>query len=673
MPDALTQFFELIVVHPVLASLLALAFLAFIWFFGVPCWRLVRHLRDFRRQISELRSNDLPDPIHIKLTDTRLKHLWAQYLASLHQTEGAVNPKTGARAVEPYRSTLPAEAIFNSQAIFEGRIHTEFFKHLPGLLTGVGIIGTFLGLIDGLQRSTGTGDVVNTSVLISSVKAAFQVSASAIVLAMLITFVEKVAVAQLHSVVERLCQDIDECFSGGVGEEYLRRMVQASEEMVVVSRESASHAAILKDALVGELATILERLTERQIEVSTRQQAALQTQLVDAIDQSLKQPLGRIADGFNSFSGSQGDKITQSLQDSMSAFAAKLEELLGGQVGQAKDLQKQTVQALEAAVLSFQTMAKQVGAAGETATSTMAEQLGRTLDQMATRQGQMNETMRALVDEMRGAAAQAQYETGSNLGRLLEELGSQVKNVVSSLQIETKTTSAAHQVLAADMASHAKQSVDDLAAKIAAQTAAIDQAAQAMRNGVADLGSSVNENVRLMGAGAADMRAAAAAFPDSSKAIADVFERSRTVATELNQTAMTLKASSSDVQSVVGDYRAARETFAGLVDGLRGLVDTAKRDVSMTSDLVGRLEAAAQKLAAAQGQADAYLGQVNEVLEKAHGSFSTQMLKTVRETNTDFEKHLVTSVGLLSGAIDQFASELDSFDPNGTKAARNAA
>jgi ABC-type uncharacterized transport system ATPase component len=64
---------------------------------------------------------------------------------------------------------------------------------------------------------------------------------------------------------------------------------------------------------------------------------------------------------------------------------------------------------------------------------------------------------------------------------------------------------------------------------------------------------------------------------------------------------------------------------------------------------------------------------VNEVLEKAHGSFNTQMLKTVRETNTDFEKHLVTSVGLLSGAIDQFASELDSFDPNGTKAARNAA
>jgi hypothetical protein len=613
---------------------------------------------------------------------------------------------------------------------------------------------------------------------------------------------------------------------------------------------------ILKDALVGELTTILERLTERQIEASSRQQAALQTQLVEAIDQSLKQPLGRIADGFNSFSGSQGDKITQSLQDSMSAFAVKLEELLGGQVGQAKDLQKQTVQALEAAILSFQSMAKQVGSAGESATSRMAEQLervvanmaardaamgeqnrtvardlqhsmsaaqaeasaglsravaaigqqvsgvldgmqsqagvalahqqqqaaqasdahiaqqertqkateaamvafqslaqqlgsagrtattdmadqlGKAMTEMAGRQGQLNENMRALVDQMRGSVAQTQAETSGSINLLLGELSKQIAALVEVLRAEAATSSAASRdalaavsgqiashttqlsqstagavetmgsaaalahsqsfeavgMLVRDLkqevvavtgslqaaaqassaaqrdsisgfAAHARQSVNDLAARVAAQTTAVDQAAQAMRNAVADLGSSVNRNVTLMGEGAVGMQQAAEQFTGSGKAIADVFERSRAVSIDLNQAAQTLKASSSDVQSVVGDYRAARETFGGLVEGLRGVVDIAKREASMTSDLVTRLESAAQKLVTAQGQADAYLAQLNRVLSEAHGSFSTQMLATLQKTNTEFHEHLAKSTSLLASTIADLDGTIIEFAP----------
>lgn len=347
----------------------------------------------------------------------------------------------------------------------------------------------------------------------------------------------------------------------------------------------------------------------------------------------------------------------------MTAFAVKLEELLGGQVGQAKDLQRQTVQALEAAILSFQSMAKQVGAAGETATSTIAEQLTRTLDQMAASQSQLNETMRSLVDQMRGESAQAQQETTANVGRLLGELSSQVQNVVGKLQAESKMTSAAHQALASDMAGHAKQSVDELAASVTAQTTAIEQAALAMRNAVADLGSSVDRNVTLMGKGADGMRLAAEQFTGSGHAIADVFDKSQTVSRELDHAAKTLRASSADVQSVVSDYRVERASLADLVDGLRITIDTAKRDASMTSDLVGRLESAAQNFAAAQVQADDYLGQLNKVLSEAHGSFSAQMLATVQKTNTEFHKHLANSTSLLASTIADLDGTIIEFAP----------
>ena len=47
---------------------------------------------------------------------------------------------------------MPAEAYFNSQYVVDSRLRTEFFRHLPGIFTGVGIIGTFSGLITGLRQ-----------------------------------------------------------------------------------------------------------------------------------------------------------------------------------------------------------------------------------------------------------------------------------------------------------------------------------------------------------------------------------------------------------------------------------------------------------------------------------------------------------------------------------------
>ena len=39
------------------------------------------------------------------------------------------------------RST--AVSRFNTQVLVDTPLNTEFFRHLPGLLTGIGIIGTF--------------------------------------------------------------------------------------------------------------------------------------------------------------------------------------------------------------------------------------------------------------------------------------------------------------------------------------------------------------------------------------------------------------------------------------------------------------------------------------------------------------------------------------------------
>ena len=80
--------------------------------------------------------------------DRQLAHLWKEYQDSLHLQRVA---RDGQMIVMAVRATGPAEIYFNNQFVVDSRLRTEFFKHVPGLFTGIGIIGTFSGLITGLR------------------------------------------------------------------------------------------------------------------------------------------------------------------------------------------------------------------------------------------------------------------------------------------------------------------------------------------------------------------------------------------------------------------------------------------------------------------------------------------------------------------------------------------
>jgi DNA-binding GntR family transcriptional regulator len=109
---------------------------------------------------------------------------------------------------------------------------------------------------------------------------------------------------------------------------------------------------------------------------------------------------------------------------------------------------------------------------------------------------------------------------------------------------------------------------------------------------------------------------------------------------------------------VVGDYRAARDSVTLMLATIKETVANANRDVSMTSDVVARIEAAAQKLATAQNQADRYLDDVTEVIAESHQRFADGMRKTVAEANTAFHQQLAQATGLLSTAIQELEEAL---------------
>jgi hypothetical protein len=172
------------------------------------------------------------------LGDARLASLWAEYSEAL-QGMPATAPTEPAR-VKQWRSTALAETYFSEHALVDSPLQTDFYKHVPGILTGLGIIGTFSGLIMGLIHfdvSKPETTQAQLSLLVQTVGQAFFVSAAAITLAMLFTWIEKSLLTARYDQVETLQHQIDSLFEGSSGEAYLERLVAAAEAQAAASHE----------------------------------------------------------------------------------------------------------------------------------------------------------------------------------------------------------------------------------------------------------------------------------------------------------------------------------------------------------------------------------------------------------------------------------------------------
>lgn len=168
--------------------------------------------------------------------DPDMARLWAEYNQAL-EVLGRLESGTQSVA-RAWQATSPAEHFFPEQLVVDSPLRADFFRHVPGILTGVGIIGTFMGLILGLLRfdvSDPEQVQAQLSVLLQTVGQAFMVSAVAIALAMVFTWVEKAVLSARYRQVEQLQHGLDALFWPRGGTEQIERLTQAAQMQTALS------------------------------------------------------------------------------------------------------------------------------------------------------------------------------------------------------------------------------------------------------------------------------------------------------------------------------------------------------------------------------------------------------------------------------------------------------
>lgn len=661
-----------------LLSLLVLGFLALFLVPGVIHWF---RLRKILAGVESFEPKTPPSEFKkLFMQDKRLAHLWAEYQESLHAQR---EERDGQMLVVAVRSTVAAENYFNEQFVVDSRLRTEFFKHVPGIFTGLGIIGTFTGLIEGLRRFqvSENAATVRASLesLMHSVGEAFLISAAAITAAMAVTFLEKLLLAALYRKTEAISHGIDACFEAGAGEEYLSRLVNASEA-------SASQTKILKDALVKELGDILRELTasqlstgqqlnaqlaqrieessNRQLEAAREDNQVLGDVIAGSIEKSLKGPLDKIASSVETASGDQSATAVTMLNDIMVSFSQRLNDLFGGQINGINELNRQTAQGMQDAVSSLNALVGKLEESGKKTTDDMAAKMAASIEAMEQRQTSINTQTQEFVDQIRQLVQSSQAETQQKLYTTLDSIGQQMNTILSKLSESQERVFEDNRAREQTMADRASNVVSEMSGSVEAAVKEISAASQAMAQSVSTLTSATASTVDKMSAGANRLDSAASNFAAAGDRVTSVMGQAATVSGKLTELSGALTTSSGALQEALRDYRSQREAVSVLLGDVRATVELAKKEVSITGDVLQRIEASTTKLSQAQMAADEYLDGVSQVLADSSDAFRESVVSTLAKVNHDFHTKLSSAVGLVSTAVQELEVTLGSLAPS---------
>lgn len=548
-----------------------------------------------------------------------LGHPWDEFRDTLHEQTSGELDENAAHVITRVRQTVPAEAYFNSRPLIEGPLNTDYFRHLPGILTGLGIVGTFSGLILGLAGFGVAADPeqVNASVqtLIAAVREAFIVSACAIAAAMLITWVEKTLVSRLHDDVQNLQVALDQMFDAGVDEEYLSTIAEKSEQ-------SATELSQLRHGLAEDLRDAIGKLGD-QMERAAEANAARTGDVVEQLG-------GRIEQAVLAGSERTGEIVTSRLEAPLASMTAVLER---SHEDQRQDVHDTLVAALEQFVTQMD------GAVG---------------DQMNAAAGHV-EAAADLIGTALTDAPRALEAAATGYGQAMEQAGSEARELLMTTSAEAR---AAMVATTTGVRSTLEGVATDASRMIEATASGTRETLERVATAAAPMVEH-SERISVASASLADSLGQGATRLDGA------LERLHTLGEELDTSVAAARAMSESLGTAsvnartgaeaVGESAArVREATGALTTGVTSLRDAValqRTENDGRQALAESVAHSASELKAAQIAIDEFLAGVANALSNSHRTFSDQVQRTLTEVHGRFGDELTLATKTVAGAV----------------------
>lgn len=615
--------------NPYILSLIIffVGLLSYIYFaqYQKPANILRNQLIDINKNLRELGNSNQFEQVDYSVLEKNFSskpfsNPWKEYRQSLH----AMTSEDGERTT--IRSTVPAETYFSKDAIVDIHINADFFRHLPGILTGVGIIGTFTGLVWGLGKFKPTDASGTLSELLGEVTSAFMGSGLAIFAAILITFFEKKTINDCYKEVDELNELLDGLFVSGVGEDYLARLVKASES-------SATSAAALKDDLI-------RALNDQSVKIG------------DSITGALKGPMESIGNAVQKVSGDQGQAVSSLLENLMTAFMAKIDETFGSQIQGINDSIIKSTESMSVVQNAMTKLIEDISKAGQSAASEMSLKMEEAMQRAALAQEKMNEQLRQFVEELKILMVQQQGATKQAMDETIQKVLAELEKAIASIAEERNKQIEQDRGRAEDLTTSTKHLYGGLSDNVSRLIEDIKLATIKTEENISQIQKVSVSAISGMNDGALNMRNAADKFTDAGSSVTGVLESSRNITTQMEQASQSLQGTTSIVRDLLTKYEETRKDNQSYVSELTNLIATAKKEAGVSEAIVSEMQKIITSLRTSEKLSTEYLDGINKVLTDSFETFNAELLAKVQQINSENDKLMASSIGALRGAVE---------------------
>ena len=574
-----------------------------------------------------------------------IKGIWRKYQRTLISIPG----KDG---LEKY-STVESESYFSVAAFTEG-MKGGLWSGLAGTFTGIGILGTFIGLTIGLAGvDTSSTGALSSSIsgLLGGMSTAFVTSIFGIVSAIVFGVWHSQNMKRFGDAVSRFTDALDQVFIRKSVEEILLEELAESRAQRAAMEQLSTDMAI---SICDHLPDVLDQLAEK-------------------MDSAMKGNLDTMLAGLSERQDKQTEQLMQISSNTNSLVIGGFDQLgdvLKKGVGQEAEELGNSLKNLSSDIAS---LAEGIRDILDRSTKASSEANQKTLDALNEAISKMNETME-------GMANKQTEETDKNIQRmtaLMEEMKTTMKDIFDEMAASAKEQRTEIGKIAKDSADQTKENLSAINASVKELMAGIGGQMQQMQSIIGkfaiESADQTKENLGVINASVKELMAEIADQMQQMQSMMDTHEKH--MQETLDQMRQAVSSSGNVVNAAGKTVEAAGKTakvFVEAADDVSMKLKTAAEPLQKAAEplqqAAASLDSGVQVLAQSMTKQQADAKSVAESMQKISGDYMESSLyvksalEEARNSWTAYEKRFKGVSGELEKAFVQLDSGMQNYN-----------
>lgn len=576
--------------------------------------------------------NDFKNKLQV---DKKIAHLWGEFDESLIVKENG-----------KYENSLDADYFFNRGSL-ASHVGSKYYSAIPGILLGIGLLGTFFALYVALIELKLDGEHLKESirVFIGMVGVKFTASVWGIFLSVTFTFFEKTLEGKLARKIHNLQENIDSIFKRQTAEQNLFKIALESEQQ---TRAMNSLAETLTQKISENFNPILSTMNNNLEQMPHHISKAIGDTLSAPLEQlknsaqnaaesqsnSLESIVNTFIDKLDSTAGDQA----QGIQTMMSETTRQLTDLLKGirdvtlsQNVMQKEREEKMQELFHRAMTSFETQMQQVqevfGSVSQEASSSMKEMYSQQQKVLSDERASIVEHGQSISTQMQSLITSIAEQSG-NRDEKLQEMMKMISEQHTSLFTQNRE-------FASELENSMAQIMNNIVNKVTEVQTMINTTASKLENvpSMLDSFESSSDNLRGFGDTA----------KEASLALNGAVEELRNVQSSINEQLGHVKDHTQSLKEISSSTQTVSQSSEETAKELQNVY---KKLITENTDNLDQLGESMSK----------WLSKYNS---QVHSTMQDSLSK-VQSSLATFAQTLTSSMGALEDAIENINTKVQS-------------